>query len=277
MARIRSVHPGIWTDEAFATVSMGARLLFIGITNECDDRGAFEWKPITLKMRILPADNADVPALLDELCAVDMIRSYEMCGRRYGAVRNFRQFQRPKKPNYVHPMPESIVEYSGKKPESSEPEDDEGGEGSPPVPHQCGSDGEKAPQMDIGVGIGEEVEGKEERVFAEPSVPLSPSPPKRRSDGCRLPEDWRPSEAGWSLAISLGLDPERLLGGGRNYWHSKAGANARKVDWDATWRIWCNRETTRTPVQRMAAPRGDLGWAKRKAASLQIELGSLTH
>ena len=46
MARIRSVHPGLWTDEAFVSVSMTARLLAIGLWNQCDDQGAFEWKPI---------------------------------------------------------------------------------------------------------------------------------------------------------------------------------------------------------------------------------------
>ena len=31
MARIRSIHPGIWTDEAFVELSALARLLYIGL------------------------------------------------------------------------------------------------------------------------------------------------------------------------------------------------------------------------------------------------------
>jgi hypothetical protein len=31
MPRIRSVHPGLFTDEAFVTVSMAARVLLIGV------------------------------------------------------------------------------------------------------------------------------------------------------------------------------------------------------------------------------------------------------
>ena len=57
MARIRSVHPGIWTDEAFLSCDPLARLLFIGIWTDADDHGAFEWKPIGLKLKLLPADN----------------------------------------------------------------------------------------------------------------------------------------------------------------------------------------------------------------------------
>lgn len=31
MARIRSVHPGLYTDEAFMTLSMAARVLIVGL------------------------------------------------------------------------------------------------------------------------------------------------------------------------------------------------------------------------------------------------------
>ena len=58
MARIRSLHPGQWTDEAFVAVSPLARLLALGLRNEADDEGVFPWKPVTLRMRLLPADNA---------------------------------------------------------------------------------------------------------------------------------------------------------------------------------------------------------------------------
>ena len=67
MARIRSVHPGFFTDEDLVGTSLPARLLFIGLGIEADDKGIFEWKPITIKMRIFPADNVDVEALLSEL------------------------------------------------------------------------------------------------------------------------------------------------------------------------------------------------------------------
>jgi hypothetical protein len=36
-----------------------ARLFFMGLWNECDDYGSFEWSPLKLKMRLLPGDNAD--------------------------------------------------------------------------------------------------------------------------------------------------------------------------------------------------------------------------
>lgn len=143
MARIRSVHPGLWTDERFASVSMAARLLFIGIWNECDDQGSFEWSPIKLKMRILPADSVDAGELLAELEAVGNILAYEIGGRKFGAVRNFAQYQRPKKPNSLYPQTDEVRNFTGLK----------GGEFRNELP----TDGEKPPQMEEGGGKGSSV------------------------------------------------------------------------------------------------------------------------
>ena len=70
MSRIRSIHPGLWTDDSFMSLSAFARLLYIGLLNEAWDDGVFEWKPLTIKARIFPVDSVDVPALLDELVEV---------------------------------------------------------------------------------------------------------------------------------------------------------------------------------------------------------------
>lgn len=113
MARIRSVHPGFFTDEDIVEVSALARLLLIGLGVEADDKGLFPWKAKTLKMRIYPADNVDIDALLSELEAEGLIRRYEFEGKHYGAIRNFRKHQRPKSPNDVHPCPPEILKYVG--------------------------------------------------------------------------------------------------------------------------------------------------------------------
>jgi hypothetical protein len=125
MARIRSLHPGWFTDEAWVSVSAHARLLGIGIWTESDDCGAFEWKPLTLKMRLFPADGVDIGALLAELETADLIRRYEHGGRQFGAVRNFMRFQRPKKPKSVHFMPVEFRTYVGQNAGGSEPEHNE--------------------------------------------------------------------------------------------------------------------------------------------------------
>lgn len=105
MARIRSLHPGQWTDDDFVSCSAFARLLALGLRNEADDNGIFEWNPTKLKMRILPADNADVPALLSELECSRQVLRYKAMGKEYGIIRSFTRFQRPKKPTFQYPVP----------------------------------------------------------------------------------------------------------------------------------------------------------------------------
>ena len=116
MARIRSLHPGQWTDEAFVQCSAFARLLALGLRNEADDQGIFEWKPTTLKMRLFPADSVDVVALLVELEQSGQIRRFEVAEKAFGAIRNFRKWQRPEKPKVMYEMPDGLKGFVGLEP-----------------------------------------------------------------------------------------------------------------------------------------------------------------
>jgi hypothetical protein len=116
VARIRSTHPGQWTDEAFATLSPLAHLLAIGVRNEADDGGVFEWRPVQLKVRILPLYQCDVAELLAKLEKHDIVRPYEVDGKRYGAIRNFHRFQSPDKPREIYPKVDWVDAYTARKP-----------------------------------------------------------------------------------------------------------------------------------------------------------------
>ena len=135
MARIRSIHPGIWTDEDFVELSMAARLLYLGILTEADDHGVFEWKPTGLKMRIFPADTVDVAGLLDELSRCAKVCRKELGDCVVGIVRNFRKYQRPKKPTYRFVFKPEWADYVGLSEVSTEP-----------VENQFGTGGEDPPQ-----------------------------------------------------------------------------------------------------------------------------------
>lgn len=126
MARIRSVHPGLFTDEAFAALSCEAQIFLIGLWTEADDQGVFEWKPLSLRMRLRPTKDGGVDGLLSELLAANTICIYEIDGRKYGAIRNFRKYQRPKSPNAVHPITSDIGIYTGLSRPISEMDRDEG-------------------------------------------------------------------------------------------------------------------------------------------------------
>src|SRR5215831_13927883 len=103
MARIRTIKPEIWTHEKFVSCSMAARYLFLGMLNQADDEGRLEYEPMSLKMRVLPADSVDPVALLDELTAPradkrrPLVQRYTVAGRDYLAM-NFADHQRIEKP-----------------------------------------------------------------------------------------------------------------------------------------------------------------------------------
>ncbi len=59
--------------------------------------------------------------------------------------------------------------------------------------------------------------------------------------GCRLPTDFEPD---YDFAIREGLPPERVkveIAKFRDYWNAKAGKDACKTDWQATWRNWVRK------------------------------------
>ena len=150
MARIRSIHPGIFTDEDFMGLSMAARCVLPGIWTEADDHGVFQWKPLTIKARLMPADHIDMTAILAELEAANFIKRFrDEAGREFGLIRNFRKYQRPKKPHYVHPFPAEFSLYIGLSDTSS-----------PSGENQGDVEGEEPPQMEDG----EEDGGKEKDV-----------------------------------------------------------------------------------------------------------------
>mgnify|MGYP000252269857 CR=1 FL=1 len=67
MARQRMLHPDFFTDEKIVGCSLLARIFFQGLWCYADRAGRLEDRPVSLKMRILSADNADADDLLEEI------------------------------------------------------------------------------------------------------------------------------------------------------------------------------------------------------------------
>jgi uncharacterized protein YdaU (DUF1376 family) len=67
----------------------------------------------------------------------------------------------------------------------------------------------------------------------------------RLSDDWYLPKEW----GDWALDQGLVPDGIRIEADTfRDYWHSKAGPTASKMDWQATWRNWIRNAQKRTPT-----------------------------
>jgi hypothetical protein len=189
MARIRSLHPGQASDEDFVAMSVQARLFCLLLRCHADDQGIFEWKPKTLKMKIFPADNIDVVPLLDDLVANRQIMRFEVGGGSYGAIRNFRKYQRPKKPSNSYPLPDDMRTYVGLS--TSNP---------PPVENQFSTEPENPPQMEDGGGV---------------KVALLPSEPE--SDRTQIvPREISAVEKSEAVKILEAFDAERVIAFGES-------------------------------------------------------------
>lgn len=232
MSRIRSIHPALWTDEHFVMLSPLARLFFLGILTECDDQGVFQWSPVQLKIRLLPMEGMDPSKLLLELVDGGFLLSYAFENRRYGAVKNFMVFQRPKAPNHVFPITSEIAEFVGlgpdgkgrrttRKGDSDRKGDAEDlfGSGGEEKANDFGSGGEKPAHRRGGERRGEEGRGV--------------------SRATALPADFQPvltekAQENWDWLKS----PERELERFRDH----AAQNGRKaVDWQAAFRTWLSK------------------------------------
>lgn len=93
MARIRTIKPEFFTSEDIVSLSPLARLFYVSLWCEADREGRFEWKPKTLKMRYLPADDCDVNALGQELIEAGMVVTYQVDGRTFAHIPGFTRHQ----------------------------------------------------------------------------------------------------------------------------------------------------------------------------------------
>lgn len=74
-------------------------------------------------------------------------------------------------------------------------------------------------------------------------------PVEKSNRGSRLSPDWSPSESDIGFASELGVQDIKIVADQfRDYWISKSGASATKVDWNATWRNWCRKASENKPA-----------------------------
>jgi hypothetical protein len=71
-----------------------------------------------------------------------------------------------------------------------------------------------------------------------------------RARATRIPPNFEPKP---EAEAEAGIDRGKELANFRDYWTAKSGANATKLDWQATWRQWA-RKADRPGVSRFAKP-----------------------
>ncbi len=104
-------------------------------------------------------------------------------------------------------------------------------------------------------------------VPSRPDVPDGTKPPSgaSRSQGKRLPDDWRPDPEPELVKVIGGQQAAaREWAKFRDYWHAKPGKDGRKVDWQATWRNWLRRAAESGPARASpSSPASDVTETRR--------------
>lgn len=207
MARIRSVHPGLTSDESYMSMSITAKAAWTPLWMHCDDHGIFEWKPIVLKALIFPADNVDFTAVLSELENLGCVKRIDISGRPHGIVRNFARYQRPKNPSYRHfkdtPLPHEYGVYIGLRTESPTvvPQSYPSTTGIPPQRKEEGGSKEEVSREAIQpVARATRPDGKFEEFWRER--------PRRKGEDPR-----KTAEDQFNRLVKSGEDPDAIVAG----------------------------------------------------------------
>lgn len=92
--RIRTIKPSFWSNDQIAELHPLTRLLFIGLWSLADVRGRLEDRPRRIKASLLPYDNHDVDAALDDLDRGGFVLRYRTEVGDVLQVLNFEKHQR---------------------------------------------------------------------------------------------------------------------------------------------------------------------------------------
>lgn len=133
MARIRTIKPSFFRSEDVSALPLRARLTWIGLWTQCDDSGRTKDNARLIKGDIWPLDDVslrDIEDDLETLAAHGRIVRYEVDGRRYLAITNWRDHQtihKASESRYPEP-PDPLPHSSGT---SAAPVPEHGGTGDP--------------------------------------------------------------------------------------------------------------------------------------------------
>lgn len=98
MPRIRSIKPDFFRHHKLFLAEQESRLplrlSFSGLWTCADKEGRFKWKPVELKLDILPYDDVDFEEVLLALVENGFIEKYEVDGKEYAYIPTFKDHQR---------------------------------------------------------------------------------------------------------------------------------------------------------------------------------------
>jgi hypothetical protein len=107
VARIRTIKPSFWGDEAVTELSRDARLLLVGLISSADDQGRFMASHAVISGYVFPYDGitpAKLAQWLGEIESTGIVEFYKVGRREYGCFPKWKKHQRINKPT-PSPLP----------------------------------------------------------------------------------------------------------------------------------------------------------------------------
>ncbi|MFE2994234.1 hypothetical protein ACFXG4_04785 [Nocardia sp. NPDC059246] len=232
--RIRSIKPEFWRSDDIDVLDWHHRLVFIGLWSYVDDNGVGLDKLASICADLFASDMerdpnetlARVSTALNSFVERGLIQRYSVDGKAFLFITGWPKHQRvvnPNKPRYPVPTSENAVIREAVAAPSRESNET--------LAPGTGEQGNR------GTLTSNEVRGG------------------TRKRATRLPEGWMPDEdtKAWARQehpnVNLHQAHEKFV----NYWLSKSGKDATKVDWNRTWRNWIIREAEHAPRKGQAA------------------------
>lgn len=129
MARSRNIKPGFFTNDVLGELPALTRLLFAGIWTLCDREGRLEDRPKKIKAEVLPYDNCDPEAMLQDLEKHGFILRYTVGGFKAIQVVAWDKHQNPhvKEAASTIPAPDKNSASTVQAPDSTQPEPERAG------------------------------------------------------------------------------------------------------------------------------------------------------
>jgi hypothetical protein len=202
--RARNVKPSLFRNELLAVADPLHTIIFAGLWCMADREGRMEDRPAKIHLEINPGRAFDTTTA--SLAESGFIHRYEIDGKKFIQVVNFAKHQNP----------------HCKEPTSTIPAPCENGTGTVLaglIPDSGSLIPDSSPSGRVGA--------------AAPST-------KTPKQACRIPEDFglTPERESYALNTLPQVDLGALMEAFRDHWRAKSTADARKADWDATWRTW---------------------------------------
>lgn len=258
MARIRSIKPEIRISETVNSWPVEVRYFWIMLWGYVDDHGRGRDNAKLIVADTYPLDDSvtaeDVQQWLHILAKAKVIQRYTVAGKNYLAVTNWSEHQRPS-----HPAKSVIPEPPRDSVDSVEIHELPG-QTSIVIPEASGNPPEDFTRTSANGSPEQGAESREQR--ADEQVRKSPAAHVIPADFSLTLERKQ-----WAMENARAVNAERETQGFVDYW---AGEQAKKKNWESTWRNWMRRKQTEAEAKGWK-PQADLnspvpamyGWANR--------------